>query len=103
MAECQPHSGKKLLCGTGSRATGTVALPLSQERLSVTFFIFFRQIAYRGLGACAGLWEDGERMTKRRQKAEGRRIRMRIAECGMGKIAGPESAIRGLNAGACAN
>ncbi len=30
MGECQPVSGKKLLRGTRSRATGTVALPFSQ-------------------------------------------------------------------------
>ena len=46
---CYPR--RKLLRGTRSRATGTVALPLSQERLIASFFIFFRQIAHRGLGA----------------------------------------------------
>jgi len=29
--------------------------PRSQGRLAATFFIFFRQIAYRGLGAARGL------------------------------------------------
>ena len=51
MRNAETRCRRKLLRGTRSRATGTVALPLSQERLTATFLIFFRQIAYRGLGA----------------------------------------------------